>query len=201
MMPGLHVSELGRSWNDLVKNIQRRPFDMFLFAFTTPFAVPAACCVEKRKGAQDWTHEWSFQSFPSESNLGETERPRLAKKSSSWHFSENEMPVYVASAVSSVASASLGSHAISRSHDEVPVYVASAVTSAVAVAPALSRDNSLECYELSPGPVRGVCGECKKVITAKRNVYLAYDVHFCSEGCRDRGMDKYASHLSMNLPM
>lgn len=196
MMPGLHVSELGRSWNDLVKNIQRRPFDI-LSAFTTPFAVPAACCVEKRKGAQDWTHEWSFQSFPSESNLGETERPRLAKKSSSWHFSENEMPVYVASAVSSVASASLGSHAISRSHDELPVYVASAV----AVAPALSRDNSLECEELSPGPVRGVCGECKKVITAKRNVYLAYDVHFCSEGCRDRGMDKYASHLSMNLPM
>ena len=199
-MPGLHVSELGRSWNDLVKNIQRRPFDMFLFAFTTPFAVPAACCVEKRKGAQDWTHEWSFQSFPSESNLGETERPRLAKKSSR-HYRENEGPVYVASAVSSVASASLGSHAISRSHDEVPVYVASAVTSAVAVAPTLSRDNSLECDELSPGPVRGVCGECKKVITAKRNVYLAYDVHFCSEGCRDRGMDKYASHLSMNLPM
>ena len=200
MMPGLHVSELGRSWNDLVKNIQRRPFDI-LSAFTTPFAVPAACCVEKRKGAQDWTHEWSFQSFPSESNLGETERPRLAKKSSSWHFSENEMPVYVASAVSSVASASLGSHAISRSHDEVPVYVASAVTSAVAVAPTLSRDNSLECDELSPGPVRGVCGECKKVITAKRNVYLAYDVQFCSESCRDRGMDKYASHLSMPLPM
>ena len=82
-MPGLHVSELGRSWNDLVKNIQRRPFDMFLFAFTTPFAVPAACCVEKRKEAQDWTHEWSLQSFPSESNLGETERPRLAKKCSS----------------------------------------------------------------------------------------------------------------------
>ena len=75
------------------------------------------------------------------------------------------------------------------------------MASAVAVAPALSRDNSLECEELSPGPVRGVCGECKKVITAKRNVYLAYDVHFCSEGCRDRGMDKYASHLSMNLPM
>ena len=196
-MPGLHVSELGRSWNDLVKNIQRRPFDILTAFVTTPFAVPAACCVEKRKGAQDWTHEWSFQSFPSESNLGETERPRLAKKSSSWHFSENEMPVYVASAVSSVASSSLGSHAISRSHDELPVYVASAV----AVAPALSRDNSLECEELSPGPVRGVCGECKKVITAKRNVYLAYDVHFCSEGCRDRGMDKYASHLSMNLPM
>ena len=199
-MPGLHVSELGRSWNDLVKNIQRRPFDMFLFAFTTPFAVPAACCVEKRKGAQDWTHEWSFQSFPSESNLGETERPRLAKKSSR-HYSENEVPVYVASAVSSVASASLGSHAISRSHDEVPVYVASAVTSAVAVAPTLSRDNSLECDELSPGPVRGVCGECKKVITAKRNVYLAYDVQFCSESCRDRGMENYASHLSMPLPM
>lgn len=203
-MPGLHVSELGRSWNDLVKNIQRRPFDMFLFAFTTPFAVPAACCVEKRKEAQDWTHEWSFQSFPSESNLGETERPRLAKKSSR-HYSENEVPVYVASAVSSVASASLGSHAISHDHDEVPVYVASAVTSAVtsavAVAPALSRDNSLECCELSPGPVRGVCGECKKVITAKRNVYLAYDVQFCSESCRDRGMDKYASHLSMPLPM
>ena len=168
MMPGLHVSELGRSWNDLVKNIQRRPFDILTAFVTTPFAVPAACCVEKRKGAQDWTHEWSFQSFPSESNLGETERPRLAKKSSR-HCSENEMPVYVASAV--------------------------------AVAPALSRDNSLECEELSPGPVRGVCGECKKVITAKRNVYLAYDVHFCSEGCRDRGMDKYASHLSMNLPM
>ena len=231
-MPGLHVSELGRSWNDLVKNIQRRPFDMFLFAFTTPFAVPAACCVEKRKEAQDWTHEWSFQSFPSESNLGETERPRLAKKSSR-HYSENEVPVYVASAVSSVASASLGSHAISHDHDEVPVYVASAVssvasaslgshaishdhdevpvyvasavtsavTSAVAVAPALSRDNSFECCELSPGPVRGVCGECKKVITAKRNVYLAYDVQFCSESCRDRGMDKYASHLSMLLPM
>lgn len=202
-MPGLHVSELGRSWNDLVKNIQRRPFDMFLFAFTTPFAVPAACCVEKRKEAQDWTHEWSLQSFPSESNLGETERPRLAKKCSSRHYSENEMPVYVASAVSSVASASLGSHAISRSHNEVPVYVASAVTSAVAVAPppALSRDNSLECCELSPGPVRGVCGECKKVITAKRNVYLAYDVQFCSESCRDRGMENYASHLSMPLPM
>lgn len=198
-MPGLHVNELGRSWNDLVKNIQSRPFDI-LSAFTTPFAVPAACCVEKRKGAQDWTHKWSFQSFPSESNLGETERPRLAKKSSSWHFSENEMPVYVASAVSSVASASLGSHTISRSHDEVPVYVASAVTSAVAVAPTLSRDNSLECDEL-PGPMRGVCGECKKVITAKRNVYLAYDVQFCSESCRDRGMDKYASHSSMPLPM
>ena len=198
-MPGLHVSELGRSWNDLVKNIQRRPFDI-LSAFTTPFAVPAACCVEKRKEAQDWTHEWSFQSFPSESSLGETERPRLAKKSSR-HYSENEMPVYVASAVSSAASASLGSHAISRSHDEVPVYVASAVTSAVAVAPALSRDNSLECCELSPGPVRGVCGECKKVITAKRNVYLAYDVQFCSESCRDRGMENYASHLSMPLPM
>ena len=203
-MPGLHeVSELGRSWNDLVKNIQRRPFDI-LIALTTPFAVPAACCVEKRKEAQDWTHEWSFQSFPSESSLGETERPRLAKKSSR-HYSENEMPVYVASAVSSVASASLGSHAISHNHDEVPVYVASAVTSAVtsavAVAPALSRDNSLECCELSPGPVRGVCGECKKVITAKRNVYLAYDVQFCSESCRDRGMDKYASHLSMPLPM
>ena len=82
-MPGLHVSELGRSWNDLVKNIQRRPFDILTAFVTTPFAVPAACCVEKRKGAQDWTHEWSFQSFPSESNLGETERPRLAKKSRS----------------------------------------------------------------------------------------------------------------------
>ena len=111
----------------------------------------------------------------------------------------------MASAVSSVASASLGSHAISHDHDEVPVYVASAVTSAVtsavAVAPALSRDHSLECCELSPGPVRGVCGECKKVITAKRNVYLAYDVQFCSESCRDRGMENYASHLSMPLPM
>jgi hypothetical protein len=79
-MPGLHVSELGRSWNDLVKNIQRRPFDMFLFAFTTPFAVPAACCVEKRKEAQDWTHEWSLQSFPSESNLGETESDRAWRR-------------------------------------------------------------------------------------------------------------------------
>ena len=48
-MPGLHVSELGRSWNDLVKNIQRRPFDILTAFVTTPFAVPAACCVEKRK--------------------------------------------------------------------------------------------------------------------------------------------------------
>jgi len=32
-------------------------------------------------------------------------------------------------------------------------------------------------------------------------VYLAYDVQFCSESCRDRGMENYASHLSMPLPM
>jgi len=70
-----------------------------------------------------------------------------------------------------------------NSENEMPVFNVSAVT----IVPEKG-----EIEEMSTPKQRGVCGECGKPLSKKRAVYLAYDVHFCSEMCRNLGMDKYS---------
>jgi len=69
-----------------------------------------------------------------------------------------------------------------NSENEMPLYH----VTAIAVVP------HNEFAQKPSTPTRGTCGQCRKPISQNRAVYLAYDVQFCSERCRFKGMDKYS---------